>query len=203
MEPVIVTDGADRFTANAYLVDGDTTVLVDCGTPPWVVDRLAERVDRLDEVYLTHTHHDHIEQLDAVTDRFDPEVHAFAPHPGRTHAIEDGDELPLGETTVTALHTPGHAEDHVVFYDDARLFSGDVVVYNDEAFDDGSFGRTDISGGDREVLIDSVERLRSVLPSSVDTMYPGHGGVYAGDVHAVIERALERASRREPKYPDE
>jgi hypothetical protein len=34
-------------------------------------------------------------------------------------------------------------------------------------------------------------------------MYSGHGGVYEGDVRAVVERALERAERREPKYPDE
>jgi hydroxyacylglutathione hydrolase len=33
-------------------------------------------------------------------------------------------------------------------------------------------------------------------------MYAGHGGVFHGDVRDVVETALERAEKREPKYPD-
>ena len=203
MDPITVTEGAERFTANAYLVVGETTALVDVGTPSWIADAVARHTDELEAVYLTHTHHDHVEQLDAIVDRFDPPVFSFGDHPTRTDRLRDGDEVPLGDTTVTVRHTPGHAEDHVVLFDDAWLFSGDVVVHNDGAFDDGSFGRTDIPGADRDALIASIETILEELPASVSTMYPGHGDVHAGDIHAVIERALERASRRTPKYPDE
>lgn len=202
MDPIVVTEGAAGFTANAYLVPGDTTALVDVGTPPGVVDTIAEHTDDLDAIYLTHTHPDHIEQLSQVVDRFDPEVYAFDPHPLRTNAIEDGAQLPLGDSMVTAIHTPGHAADHVVLFDESSLFSGDIVVYNDGAFDDGSFGRTDIPGADREILIESIERLLDTVPSSIQTMYPGHGRVYDGNVIEVIQRSLERASRRNPKYPE-
>jgi len=74
------------------------------------------------------------------------------------------------------------------------------VVYNDEAFGDGSFGRTDMAGQSRDELIDSIRRLRDAVPESVEKMYAGHGDAYEGDVGAVVERALERAERREPKY---
>ena len=82
------------------------------------------------------------------------------------------------------------------------IFSGDVVVHDDGAFDDGSFGRTDMAGQSREVLIESIERILDRLPEGVEHMYAGHGEAFHGDVRAVIERALERAERREPKYPE-
>lgn len=202
MDPVLLTADADRFTANAYLVEGATTAMIDVGTPDWVVDAIEHRVDHLDAIYLTHSHADHTEQLGAVVDRFDPAVYAFDAVPQRSHPLSDGDEVPLGDTTASVLHTPGHAADHVVLFTDRWLFSGDIVVYNDGAFDDGSFGRTDIPGADREVLIESIERMVEAVPPTVDGLYPGHGDSYEGDVHAVIERSLERASRREPKYSD-
>jgi len=106
------------------------------------------------------------------------------------------------------VETPGHAADHISLVGDDRVYSGDVVVYNDGAFDDGSFGRTDMAGQSREVLIESLHTLLDRLPDTASAMYPGHGDVYrASDgpdtVREVIERATERAERREPKYPDE
>ncbi len=194
---------AEVFTSNVYLATGDRTVLVDAGTVSDVVDRIDDHVDGLDAVVLTHQHGDHVGQLDAVLDAFDPDLHAHGDHPRRTHAIEDGDHLRIGDERFEAVHTPGHAEDHVSLASDRRLFSGDVVVYNDGAFDDGSFGRTDYPGQSRERLIESIRDLLDRLPDTFEELYAGHGDVFRGDVRAVIERALERAERREPKYPDE
>lgn len=208
MEPIVVTDGADVFTCNAYLVDGATPTLIDAGTMPGVADVIAAHVTDLDRVVLTHQHGDHVGELDAVLDRFDADLYAYADHPRRTAGIDDGDTVTIGDDTVSAIHTPGHASDHLAFVGDDALFSGDVVVYNDGAFNDGSFGRTDRRGQSREELIGSLERLLARLPDSVSAMYAGHGDPFradpAGDdVRTVIERALERAERREPKYPDE
>ena len=208
MEPITVTDGADVFTCNAYLVDGATPTLVDAGTMPGVVDVIADHVEELDQVVLTHQHGDHVGELDAVLDRFDADLYAYAEHPRRTGAIGDGDAIDIGDESFEAVYTPGHARDHLSFVSDTTLFSGDVVVYNDGAFDDGSFGRTDRRGQSRERLIESLETLLDRLPASVSAMYAGHGDPFhneAGgdDVRTVIERALERAERREPKYPDE
>ncbi|WP_050033160.1 MBL fold metallo-hydrolase [Halorubrum halophilum] len=213
MEPITVTADAEEFTCNAYLVPGEATTLVDAGTMPGVEDVIADALDEagvegLDRVVLTHQHYDHVEELDAVLDRFDATVYANAAHPRRDVAIVDGDEILVGDEPCEVVETPGHADDHVSLVGDERLYSGDVVVYNDGAFDDGSFGRTDMAGQSREVLIESLHAILDRLPDTVAAMYPGHGDVYhASDSHdtvrEVVERATERAERREPKYPDE
>jgi glyoxylase-like metal-dependent hydrolase (beta-lactamase superfamily II) len=198
-----VTADAEEFTCNAWLVPGEHTVLVDAGTMPGVEDVVADHVDGLDAVVLTHQHGDHVGELDAVLDRFDPDLYAYGDHQRRTHAIEDGDTVVLGDEECEVVFTPGHAEDHVSLVGDRSLYSGDVVVYNDGAFADGSFGRTDYPGQSRERLIESVRELLERMPDSVEAMYAGHGDAYEGEVRTVVERSLERAERREPKYPDE
>lgn len=198
-----VTADAESFTCNAYLALGERDVLVDAGAMPGVADVVAEHTDALDAVVLTHQHGDHVERLAEVVEAFDPAVYAYADHELRTDALADGDTVEVGDQTFEAVYTPGHADDHLSFVSEATLFSGDVVVHDDGAFEGGSFGRTDAAGQSRETLIESVERLLERMPDGVEHMYSGHGGVYHGDVRAVVERALERAERREPKYPDE
>ncbi|RBI63741.1 MBL fold metallo-hydrolase [halophilic archaeon] len=198
-----VTADAETFTCNAYLALGDRTVLVDAGAMDGVVEAVRERTDDLDAVVLTHQHGDHVERLDAVLDAFDADLAAYADHPRRTRELADGDAVDIGDETFEAVHTPGHADDHLAFVGDATIFSGDVVVHDDGAFDDGSFGRTDMPGQSRERLIESLREILDRLPDGVENMYAGHGGEFHGDVREVIERALERAERREPKYPDE
>ncbi len=203
MEVINVTEDADVFTCNAFLALGERTTLVDAGQMSGVVDVVSDYTDSLDAVVITHQHGDHVGELDSVLAAFDPDCYAYDEHPARTHALEDGMELHVGDETCAVVHTPGHADDHVSLVGTTSLFSGDVVVYNDGAFDDGSFGRTDYPGQSRERLIQSIETLLERLPETVEAMYAGHGDVYTGDVHAVVERALERAKRREPKYPEE
>ncbi|MFC7176860.1 MBL fold metallo-hydrolase [Halosegnis marinus] len=203
MDPINVTADAETFTCNAFLVDGATTTLVDAGAMDGVADVVAAHVDDLDRVVLTHQHGDHVAQLDAVVERFDPDVYAYADQEHRTHELADGDTVAVGDESFDVVYTPGHAADHVSFVSDSTLFSGDVVVYSDGAFDDGSFGRTDMAGQSRERLIESIRLLLDRMPDSVEGFYAGHGEPFHGDVRAVVERALERAERREPKYPEE
>ncbi len=202
MEVHHVTEGAETFTCNAYLVVGERTTLVDVGSYDGVVDRIGDHVDDVAAVVLTHQHRDHVGELEAVCEAFDPEVYAYADHPLGSHAIDDGDRLTIGDEAFEVVYTPGHADDHVSFVSETTLFSGDVVVHDDGAFEYGSFGRTDMPGQSRERLIGSIERLLETLPEGVDHMYAGHGSVFHGDVHDVVETALERAKRREPKYPE-
>jgi hydroxyacylglutathione hydrolase len=198
-----LTADAEQFTANAYLVPGSATTLVDVGTLPDIADRIRTHVDTLDRVVLTHQHRDHVATLDAVCEAFDPAVAAFAPHPQRTEALADGDRVPIGDTEATVVHTPGHADDHVSLVTETACFSGDVVVYSDGAFDDGSFGRTDRPGQSRETLIESLRTLLDRLPESVTSLYAGHGPPFHADgvsVRDVMRRALQRAERRQLKY---
>ncbi|MFB6123982.1 MAG: MBL fold metallo-hydrolase [Haloferacaceae archaeon] len=206
MEVIDVTADAEEFTCNAYLVTGDRPTLVDAGTMPGVEDVVSAHTDHLDAVVLTHQHHDHVGELDAVLDAFDADCYAYADHPRRTHELDDGDAVSMGDETFDVVYTPGHADDHVSLVSETTLFSGDVVVYNDGAFDDGSFGRTDMAGQSRERLVESIRRLLDRLPDSVESMYAGHGDPFHGNeesVREVIERARSRAERGKPKYPDE
>ncbi|WP_248897739.1 MBL fold metallo-hydrolase [Haloplanus halobius] len=203
MDVINVTADAEQFTCNAYLVTGEHPTLVDAGTMPGVADVVADHVDDLEQVVLTHQHADHVGRLDAVLDAFDADLRAHADHPRRTAPLVDGDTVEMGDEVFEVVYTPGHADDHVSLVSDTRLFSGDVVVYTDGAFENGSFGRTDKPGQSRERLIESLRTLLSRLPDSVTAMYAGHGDPFHADdesVRDVIDRALSRAERREPKY---
>jgi glyoxylase-like metal-dependent hydrolase (beta-lactamase superfamily II) len=200
---VNVTAAAETFTCNAYLAVGEVTTLVDAGAWDGVVDAVREHVDSVDRLVLTHQHGDHVAELDAVVEAFDPAVYAYADHAHRTHELADGDDVTIGDESFDVVYTPGHADDHVSLVSESTLYSGDVVVHDDGAFDYGSFGRTDYAGQSRERLIQSIRDLLDRLPDGVEHMYAGHGGVFHGDVRDVVETALERAERREPKYPDE
>lgn len=202
MDVIPVTEGAETFTANVYLACGERTVLVDAGAMGGIDDVVAEHTDELDAVVLTHQHTDHVAELDTVLDRFDPELLAYGDHPRRTGELEDGDTVEIGDEAFEVIHTPGHADDHVSFVSDSAIFSGDVVVHDDGAFDYGSFGRTDMAGQSREELIESIKRILDRPPENVEHMYAGHGEAFHDDVRDVIETALERAEQREPKYPD-
>ena len=197
-----LTSDAETFTCNAFLATGETPTLVDAGAMAGIEERIADRVDQLDRVVLTHQHGDHVEELDAVLDAFDPDLYAYAEHPRRTHSLDDGDTLVIGDEEFEAVYSPGHATDHLAFVGETTIYSGDVVVHNDEAFDYGSFGRTDMPGQSRERLIESIETILDRLPEDAEHMYPGHGDEFHGDVRDVIETALDRAERREPKYPE-
>jgi len=195
-----VTADAETFTANVYLATGDRPTLVDAGAMDGIVDVIQEYTDELDAVVLTHQHGDHVAELDAVLSAFDAELYAYADHPRRTGGLDDGDTIPIGDGTFEVVYTPGHADDHVSLVSESTLFSGDTVVHDDGAFEGGSFGRTDNPGQSRERLIESIRELLDRMPESVEHMYSGHGGVFHGDVRKIVETALERAERREPKY---
>lgn len=198
-----VTADAETFTCNAYLALGDHPTLVDAGSMSGVVDVIKQYTSDLEAVVLTHQHGDHVGQLDAVLDAFDADLFSYGPHSRRSAGLEDGDTLAIGDETFEAIYTPGHADDHLAFVSSASIFSGDVVVHNDGAFDYGSFGRTDYPGQSREELIESIERILNRLPRGVEHMYAGHGDAFHGDVRDVIETALGRAEQRQPKYPDD
>lgn len=81
--------------------------------------------------------------------------------------IDDGQEIPLGNFTIKAIHSPGHSPGSVCYLVDGKLFSGDVLFYR-------TVGRTDIQNSSRKDQIKSVQRLYAMLPDSTP-VYPGHG----------------------------
>jgi len=182
--------GQAGMTSNVFLVDGDRTVLVDVGTGFDVVSAARERVDTVDAVVLTHTHPDHVGNLDAVTEAFDVNVWGYDPdQEGVDRAIGDGETVWIGDHEYEALHTPGHKDDHLCLYAPAAgvLFGGDLVFAN------GGFGRTDLAEGDRATLIESIERLYERVEGNLTELHVGHGPSVTTNPRQDIELALQAA----------
>lgn len=188
-----IAQGVQAFTSNAFLVSGDRTVLVDTGANFDAVSHVRDDVDALDAVILTHTHEDHVGNVDAIREAFDVETWGFdTDQPWVDNAIADGEAVRLGDDEYVALHTPGHKDDHLCFYSETAgvLFAGDLVFQN------GSFGRTDLAEGDRDLLIQSIDRVMGTVDESLSEMHVGHGP-------SVIDRPyddIELASRAARMY---
>jgi len=182
--------GQQAFTSNVFLVRGDRTVLVDVGNEFDVVSAVEGHADDLDAVIVTHTHYDHVNNLGSVVEAFDVPVYGYdTAQEGVENAIDDEETIQLGDHDYQALHTPGHKNDHLCFYSAAAgvLFAGDLVFAN------GSFGRTDLEEGDRDLLVDSIQRVLSVVDEDLQEMHTGHGPSVTDAPYQDIELALQAA----------
>lgn len=91
------------------------------------------------------------------------------PSPAPTGFLEEGEILTFGNQAIRILLTPGHSPASICLYcaEEDWLIAGDVLF-------DGSIGRTDLPGGDYDILIESIEQNLLTLPDSTN-VYPGHG----------------------------
>lgn len=83
--------------------------------------------------------------------------------------IAEGDEITIGSSKLKAIFVPGHSAGSLCFYSasDGILIVGDVLFA-------GSIGRTDLPGGDFDLLTNGIREKLFTLP--LDTkVYPGHG----------------------------
>ncbi|MGQ3413280.1 MBL fold metallo-hydrolase [Natrinema sp. LN54] len=178
------------FTSNVFLVTGDRPVLVDTGANFDVVDAVRSEVDDLEAVILTHTHRDHVGNLEAVKDAFGVDTWGYdASIEGVDHAIADEETVRLGDHEYVALHTPGHKDDHLCFHSEAAgvLFAGDLIFQN------GSFGRTDLEEGDRATLIESIDRVLERIDPELAEMHTGHGPSVTSEPSDHVELSAQMA----------
>ncbi len=83
--------------------------------------------------------------------------------------LTDGDVITFGELTLQVIHTPGHTPGGVCLYGHGILIAGDTLFAS-------SIGRSDLPGGDSDLLLESIRRRLLILPE--DTLvYSGHGDV--------------------------
>ncbi len=165
---------------NTYLVGtGARRILLDAGDgrPAYlpVLERALTRAGcEIQEIVLTHGHPDHQGGAAAVITRFGPlrvsklpSALYDGPYDFEATAIGDGSVIRTEGATLRAIHTPGHAEDHLCFVleEEAALFSGDNVL---------GVGTTVIPG-DGGSLLDYMKSLDRMLGEAPTVIYPAHG----------------------------
>lgn len=152
---------------------GDAAVVDPAWNVPAVFDVAEREGMRITDILLTHSHHDHINGIEAILERVDAQIHLLKPEeqfwgqaPGRPTLHHGGDRLSVGKTEIEILHTPGHTPGSACY----RL--GDDLITGDTLFVFGC-GRCDLAGGDPEQMFHTLKRLRENLPPS-SVIHPGH-----------------------------
>lgn len=190
----IVADNPSVMTyhgTNTYLLEDDDNrfIVIDPGPDDAKhVDAILRATDaRVSRILLTHTHHDHLGATAALKaasgaptvgyhvsadDTFDPDI-----------LLRDGDQI----GSLTAVHTPGHARDHLCFArQDGLMFSGDHVM-------GWSSSIVNPPKGDMQAYFSS---LRLLLARDEKTYLPGHGPLI-GNPRAYVEALLFHREQRE------
>lgn len=191
---------------NVYLIDGE--LLVDAGTGAYFGD-MKKDIERLCDprniklLVNTHCHFDHIGGSKKFQDWLKLSV---ASHSADKKSIETGNgtvaELfgqrarimtvnkvlrsgALIKTTnfvFEVLQTPGHTPGSICLYERSKriLISGDTLF-------DNAVGRTDLPGGDRDQLINSLKTLSQL---QIEYLLPGHGSPKKGSVDFLIKQMI-------------
>jgi ribonuclease/clavin/mitogillin len=188
---------------NTYLVGtGRERILIDTGDgrPDYlpVLERaLSQAGCTLQELVLTHGHPDHQGGVAAIRERFGPlPVSKLrcalydAPYGhDDVREIGDGAVVRTEGATLRAIHTPGHAQDHLCFVleEEGSLFSGDNVL---------GIGTTVIPGQGGS-LRDYMASLEAMLAEAPRTIYPAHGPRIDDGVAKIREYIDHRNEREE------
>jgi glyoxylase-like metal-dependent hydrolase (beta-lactamase superfamily II) len=185
---------------NTYLIGVQHLAVIDPGPhDPVHLERILEAASgRVTTILATHTHPDHSPAVAALAQATGAEVLGrAAPVHGRqdgtfvpTRVLDDGDIVRVGDLALRAIHTPGHASNHLCYLlqGEGLLFSGDHVMQ----------GSTVVIGppdGDMQQYLQSLARLQR---EPVTRIAPGHGTVIEdaqGEVTRLIAHRLQREAK--------
>jgi len=179
---------AGIYGANCYIIMDKKTkeaVVIDPGGD---VDDIEKAINSIDAnvkyILLTHGHLDHTSGVAELKQIFnvpvciskkDDELIAYGTQlygpllEGEADIhIKEGDVFSVGEISIRCIETPGHTPGGMSFIIDGKsVFTGDTLFY-------GSIGRTDLEGGDFDILINSITKKLMSLDDNI-IVYPGHG----------------------------
>ncbi|PPA71405.1 MBL fold metallo-hydrolase [Jeotgalibacillus proteolyticus] len=183
---------------NAYLLyssNHQDCLIVDPGEEAGKVRQFLEKKKvKPSAILLTHAHFDHIGAVDALRDHYqipvyvhenekkwlaDPSKNGSSFFQGITpitarepdQVFTNEGSMKIGEWTFELLFTPGHSPGSVSFY-----FKEAGIVLAGDALFQGSIGRTDLRGGDHNLLLKSIHTKLLTLPEETYVL-SGHGAV--------------------------
>ena len=210
--PVVVLPGILRLTApnpsvmtgpgtNTYLVGHDALVAIDPGPDDAAhLEAVAATAGgRLRAIVVTHTHPDHAPGAARLARLTGARVLGYGARDGfdPDDTLSEGDELGAGDLPLRAVHTPGHASNHLCYLTTvagadgsttAILFSGDHIM-------SGSTVVIAPPDGDMVDYFGSLERVLDFDPP-ITVIAPGHGAMLPDPRH-VIEGYLHHRRARE------
>jgi glyoxylase-like metal-dependent hydrolase (beta-lactamase superfamily II) len=166
-----------------------TCAVVDPAWDAATILREAERLDvRITRILCTHSHFDHVDQVEALLATVDVPVHMLREEVelsgfrcNNLQQSRPGDVVRVGEhVDVTIMHTPGHTPGSASYRLRGSIVTGDTMFVN-------GCGRCDFVGGDPRVMFGTLRTLVSALPGDT-IMYPGHD--YGGSPTSTLDAQL-------------
>jgi glyoxylase-like metal-dependent hydrolase (beta-lactamase superfamily II) len=176
-----VSDGVELKQFSVGDWDNNVYILVDRATgasalfdAPTDAPRILEALDGTNPTYIlmTHADGDHVGALDEVRQATAAPVGAHPAEAGRMPSppdfeLHDGQVLPLGNSEIRVMETPGHSPGGVGF------LVGDILIAGDTLFPGGP-GNTKRPDGSFDTIIASIRDKFFTLPDET-RVYPGHG----------------------------
>jgi len=176
---------------NTYLVGIDEIAVIDPGPDDaGHLDTVAAcGGDRIRWILVTHTHNDHSPGAAGLKARTGATVMGFDTRDGFTpdEAIGEGFCLEATEFRLRAVHTPGHASNHLCYLleTERMLFSGDHIMQ-------GSTVVIAPPDGDMTAYLDALHRLKTLRIRSIA---PGHGHLITEPMAKIDEYLTHRGER--------
>jgi glyoxylase-like metal-dependent hydrolase (beta-lactamase superfamily II) len=172
---------------NTWVVGSNPSLVIDPGPEDrGHLEEVRRTAREVAAILLTHRHPDHAPGAAQLAAAVGAPVLAFGPEPGE-EPIRAGQVIEGGGVRLTAVHAPGHTEDHVVFHDEpfGAMFTGDLVLGRGTSV-------VDPPEGDMRTYLRSLERLLDLVPRA---LYPGHGPTVWDAVAKLREYVEHRRSR--------
>lgn len=180
---------------NTYLVGIDEVAVIDPGPADDAhLDAVAAAGSgRIEWIICTHTHPDHSPGAAGLKERTGAQILAFDDRDGLVcdRHLADGDTVEGTEFTLRAIHTPGHASNHLclLLERDRMLFSGDHIM-------DGSTVVITPLDGDMGAYLASLERLAKRRPG-LKSIAPAHGHLIEDPAAKIDDYLTHRRARED------